>query len=255
MLSSIRRAATLIDAFIGPEREKSVSDLARELDMPQPTVHHFLAAFREAGWIVQNPVTKRYRLSVRMWEIGCAAVNFREAAESARPFLQALVASCNETVHLGMIAPEDPFSVVYIDRVDSTQPLRVITALGSSAPSHSSAMGKAIVAHNRDFERAVLERDLPPVTASTITDRKALQKDFEATRKRGYSLSRGEFDIEMVGLAAPVRDRVGLVTLGIGIWAPATRLTVGRIKEIAPQLLASARGLSTQRGYVARISD
>ncbi len=255
MLSSIRRAISLIDAFPGPQQEKSVSELARELDMPQPTVHHFLTSFREAGWIVQNPTTKRYRLGVRLWEIGCAAINFREAAESARPFLQALVTKCDETVHLGMIAPENPFSVVYIDRVDSAQPLRVMTALGSSVPSHSSAMGKAIIAHNPDFERAVLERELPRVTESTITDREALRKDFEATRKRGYSLSRGEFAMGMVGLAAPVRDRLGGVTLGIGIWAPTTRLTADRIRKIAPLLLAAAGDLSAQRGYVARTAS
>lgn len=252
MLSSLRKATLLIDAFLGEQRDKSVSELARELDMPQPTVHHFLASFREAGWIVQDPATRRYRLGIRLWEIGCAAVNFREAAESARPYLQALVASCDETAHLGMIAPENPFSVVYIDRVDSTQPLRVMTPLGSSAPSHSSAMGKAIMAHNPVFERAVLERDLPRVTASTITDREELRRDLELTRERGFSLSRGEFAVEMVGVAAPVHDRLGMVTLGIGIWAPAARLTAERIRDIAPRLVAAAGDLSAQRGYLAR---
>jgi len=252
MLTSIKKATVIVEAFMGEQREWTVSKLAQRLNMPQPTVHHFLASFREAGWIIQDPATKQYRLGLKMWEIGCAAVNFREVAESARPYLRALVNSCGETVHLGMISIEDPRSVVYLDRIDSSQPVLFVTVIGSRAPSHSSAMGKAIVAHNPEYEHAVLAGPLASVTANTIVDANELRQDFALTRQRGYSIAHGEFAGEMVGIAAPVRDRLGAVNLGIGIWAPAQRMTQPQIDDYAPKLLETAAQISAQLGYVAR---
>src|SRR5262245_31202199 len=252
MLTSIARAVTIIEAFGEAQREWGVGELAAHLGMPSPTIHHFLASFRKVGWVVQDPATRRYRLATKLWEIGCAAVNFREIAEGARPYLRDLVGECGETVHLGMVPLEDPHSVVYLDRIDSSHPVRVVTMIGSSAPSHSSAMGKAIVAHNPDFERAVLKGPLKKVTPRTLVDPEALRADFAAVRRRGYSLSVGEFMNDMVGIAAPVHDRVGSVTLGIGIWAPADRMTTKFIGKTAPSLIETAGRISRQLGYVAR---
>lgn len=252
MLTSIKKATTIVEAFMGGQREWSVAKLSEKLGMPQPTVHHFLSSFREAGWIVQDPATRHYRLGVKMWEIGCAAVNFREIAETARPYLRTLVNACGETVHLGMVSIEDPGSVVYLDRIDSSQPVLFVTVIGSKAPSHSSAMGKAIVAHNPEYEQAVLHRPLEAVTARTIIDPEGLRKDFEATRRRGYSISKGEFAGEMIGIAAPVRDRFGVVTLGIGIWGPGVRMTPDYIDRVSPQLIETANQISIQLGNPER---
>lgn len=248
MLTSIKKATLIVEAFMGGQREWSVAKLSEKLGMPQPTVHHFLASFREAGWIVQDPATRQYRLGVKMWEIGCAAVSFREVAETARPFLRALVNSCGETVHLGMVSIEDPSTVVYLDRIDSSQPVLFVTVIGSRAPSHSSAMGKAIIAHNPDFEKAVLHRPLEAVTTQTIVDPVGLKKDLEATRARGYSISKGEFAGEMIGIAAPVRDRFGMVTLGVGIWGPTTRMTPEYVERVAPQLIEAANQITLHLG-------
>jgi len=250
VLTSIKKATTLIEAFVGPQRDWSIIELCAETGMPQPTIHHFLASFRAAGWIAQDPRTKRYRLGVKLWEIGCAAVNFREIAESARPLLHKFVENCGETIHLGMIPAEDPLTAIYVDRVDSAEPVRVVTELGSKVPSYSSAMGKTIIAHNAAFEAAVLQAPLTPVTPATIVDPDKLAADFKATRKRGYSIARGEFMGEMVGIAAPVYDRFGVVTLGVGIWAPAVRMTPDFIKTSSELLIATAQGISRQLGYL-----
>ncbi len=250
MLSSVKKATRIIEAFADGKREWSITELSQEMGVPQPSLHHFLSTFRNVGWIVQNPVSKRYRLGIKLWEIGCAAVNFRENAESARPFLHALMEACGETVHLGMISPEDPANVVYIDRVDSAEPVRIVTALGSRAPSHSSAMGKAILAHNERFEKAVIDKPLAPMTSHTITDPVLLKRDLAETRQRGYSIGKGEFIGEMIGIAVPVRDRFGDVTLGIGLWAPAQKMTTSYIDKIAPLVLETARKVSQQLGYL-----
>ncbi|SMG41929.1 transcriptional regulator [Paraburkholderia susongensis] len=116
-------------------------------------------------------------------------------------------------------------------------------------------MGKAIVAYNPEFERAVLGSPLKRSTADTIVDPEALRDDFARTRERGYSLSIGEFSNDMVGIASPVYDRSGVATFGIGMWAPATLMTESRIKEIAPKLVLTAKAISAELGHFVRLGS
>ncbi|MFT4002235.1 MAG: IclR family transcriptional regulator [Rhizobium sp.] len=252
MLTSVKRAASIIEAFLGARRDWSILELSQRLDIPQPSIHHVLSSFKELGWVTQDRATKRYRLGIKMWEIGCAAINFREVAESARPHLSALVDRCGETAHLGMIGAENPGTVIYVDRVDSQQPVRIVTVIGSRAPSHSSAMGKAILAHNDEFRAHVLASPLEQVTQYTMTDPQLLAEDLRQTRERGYSIGRGEFAGEMIGIAAPVFDHVGNVSLGVGIWAPSVRMTMDFMQAAAPQVMETAKNISRTLGYLGR---
>lgn len=250
MLTSVKKAAHIIEAFASDQRDWSLIELSLHLDMPQPTIHHFLASFKELGWITQDRASKRYKLGVRLWEIGCAAINFREVTESARSHLAALVDESGETAHLGTISTEDPKSVIYVDRVDSQQPVRIVTTIGSRAPSHSSAMGKAILAFNDVLREQVLRGPLEQVTRFTITDPELLAADLQQTRVRGYSIGRGEFAGEMVGIAAPVYDHSGKAIYGVGIWAQAVRMTPDDLLRKAPAVMAAAQKISRSLGYI-----
>lgn len=252
MLTSVKKAAHIIEAFSGDQRDWSVIELSLHLDMPQPTIHHFLSSFKELGWITQDRATKRYKLGVRLWEIGCCAINFREVTESARPHLAALVDESGETAHLGMISTEDPGAVIYVDRVDSQQPVRIVTMIGSRAPSHSSAMGKAILAFNDILRDHVLRGPLEQVTKFTITDPDLLAIDLQQTRERGYSIGRGEFAGEMVGIAAPVYDHAGKAIYGVGIWAQVARMAPDDLSRKAPAVVAAAQKISRSLGYIGR---
>lgn len=250
MIASLEKAASIIGLMGGPQRDWSVQELARALGMPQPTVHHFLASLRELGWVAQEAKTRRYRLGIRLWEIGCASINFREIAESARPALNVLVDTCAETAHLGMISAEDPTQVTYIDRVDSNKPVRIVTMIGTRVPSHSSTMGKAILAHNPDFLARVLQGPLEKVTPHTLNDPTTLEADLRLTRERGYAIGRGEFSGEMIGIAAPVHDHLGVVTTGIGLWAPVAQVPEDFIERCAPHVMHAARQISRARGWM-----
>jgi DNA-binding IclR family transcriptional regulator len=72
LLTSVKKASSIIEAFVGTQRDWSILELSKRLDMPQPTIHHFLSSFKELGWVTQDHATKRYRLGIKLWEIGCA---------------------------------------------------------------------------------------------------------------------------------------------------------------------------------------
>lgn len=249
MIAAIRKGITVLEAFTPADREWTIAGLSRHLDMPQPTVHHILKSFKERGWVAQDPATKRYRLGVHLWELGCVAVNYRELTEVLRPRLRALVAELNETAVVAMIAYEDPLNVVYIERVDGSHPVRAVQAIGTRLPSHLTAMGKAILAHNQGLLEAVLAHELSARTEASITDARALRCDLEKTRRRGYAISKGEARPDMSAVAAPIRDHAGIVQLAVGMGAPTYRMTDEFIEAIAPSVVATARDISTELGW------
>lgn len=248
MLTSIRKATAILEALGSSKREWTVAELSRELRMPSPTVHHFLASFRKSDWVVQNPTTKRYRLGIKLWEIGCAAINHATVVETARPILRKLAADCDEMAMLGTVPLEAPTVVVFLERIDSTHSVRVISDIGSRVPAHASAIGKAVVAHNAQYEERLLSGPLEARTERTMVDRKALRAEFATIRRRGYSTTDSESMLGMVAIAAPVFDASGVVTLGAGIWVPKDRMPRARIARTAGMIVNATRELSRGLG-------
>ena len=86
MLTSVKKSCAYYRGFLRvTRRDWSVIELSLHLDMPQPTIHHFLSSLKELGWITQDRSSKRYKTrNQNCGEIGCSAINFREVTESAR---------------------------------------------------------------------------------------------------------------------------------------------------------------------------
>jgi IclR family transcriptional regulator, KDG regulon repressor len=249
MMSTIRKGIDVLEAFTLNDRERSITELSRELNIPQPTIHHILKSMKQRGWVAQNPETRRYRLGIRLWELGCVAVNYRELSEVLRPHLRRLVDKLNETAVVAMIAPEDPTNVVYRERADSSQPVRAVAAIGSRLPSHCTAMGKAIIAHNDDLLESLLQHELRSYTDASITDAELLRADLARTRERGYSISKGEIRSDMTAVATPIHDHVGVVRMSVGMWAPTYRMTDEFIHKVAPIIAQSGNDMSTDLGF------
>jgi DNA-binding IclR family transcriptional regulator len=244
MLKLIKKATRVLDAFSATTPQWSLSDLSRHVGMPKGTVHHILASFKESGWIIQDPETRDYQLGIRLWEMGWTAVRRIGLRDIPRTHLLRLAQQTNETVHLSTIEPSEPEFAVYIDKVDSSRPVRAYTVIGGRAPSYCVASGKVILAYNPDMLAALLKRRLPRYTDKSIIDPKELQREMRITQKRGYSINRGEYREEVVGLAAPISNAKGEVFAAVGISGPAYRLPRKVLLQSAPMVIETARTIS-----------
>lgn len=250
MLRSFKKVFLLLDAFTPEMPEWSLADLTRKVNIPKPTVHHIMMTLIEGGWIDRHPETKKFRLGARLWEKGWLAINQIGVRDVARPFVEALVQECGETVRLAILDTADPRWVIYVDRVESRHAVRADSNGAVRAPSYSVATGKAMLAHHGEIVKKMLARPLRSHTPGTLTDPAALLKDLALTRERGYSLNQSEFRTDVVGVAAAIRDHAGRAIAAVGISGPAYRLGAAVVRRIAPAVVSTAQEISRRMGFV-----
>jgi IclR family KDG regulon transcriptional repressor len=247
-LSSVRNAARLLKVFLSRERELGVSELARRLDLGKSTVHRLLATLAIEGLIEQNPVTGNYRLGLVTFELGEAVRVHMDLHAAAGPVLAALREQTRESCQIGIL---DGAEVVYVDRLESPQTLRLFTETGRRVPVHCTSSGKVLLAHldEAELEAVLADAPLTALTPRTVTDRAALRAELVTVRRRGWSEAVEEREVGVASIAAPVRDVHGEVVAAISIGAPTARLGQAARRRLAPILVEAGEAASRRLGW------
>jgi IclR family transcriptional regulator, KDG regulon repressor len=215
----------------GPEM--GITQLAGELNLNKATVYRLLNAMQKFELIEKNPANERYRLGLKLHELGCQALESRTLGGEAHTFLVEMSRRCNESVS---IAVPGEGSIVCLDRVDC--PDSVITArtpVGARFQPHCTAAGKAILAWLSDAEiHAILKRNgMPRFTPATLVKHADLMRDLDLTRRQGFATDHEELERGLTGIAAPVFMRGSLPVAALGIAGPSGRF---RGKELADKI-------------------
>jgi DNA-binding IclR family transcriptional regulator len=134
--------------------------------------------------------------------------------------------------------------------VDSAQPLKAITSIGSRVPASVTSTGKAMLAWLGDEALDQAAEHVKRYTPLTLVRRKDIEHDLEETRARGYSINRGEFRAGVCGIAVPIRDRTGAVVAAVGVWGAEKNIIGSRRDELAHLTMAAARDISQQLGHI-----
>ena len=205
----------------GPEM--GVTQLASGLSLNKTTVHRLLNAMEKFDLIERNPDGDRYRLGLKLHELGTRAVESRTLRTEAHRFLLELSRASHETVSL---AVPGPGGVLCLDRVDSRDSIITVrTPVGARFPAHCTAAAKAILAFLPEEEvDAILSiMGLTSYTAHTMTTVAEVKKNLREVAQRGYALDSQETERGLSGVAAPVWSRNGRVIAAVGMAGPTPR--------------------------------
>jgi DNA-binding IclR family transcriptional regulator len=184
---------------------------------------------------------------LKLWEMGTLLVRDVDLQTVAGPRLRRLCEDTRESVQLAVF---DSGYVVYVDKVDSQQPLKAITSIGSRLPASVTSTGKAMLAWLPTLALDQAVEHVKRFTPITMTKRRDIERDLEETRDRGYSVNRGEFRLGVCGIAAPVRDSTGGVVAAIGVWGAEKSILGTRREELAHMTVTAAREISRELGFV-----
>lgn len=253
IIQSVTNALDLLEEFRGEETELGVTELSKRLGLHKNNVFRLLATLESRGYMEQNKVTGNYRLGLRVLELGQVFIKHMGLLKMARPILEEISEKCNETAYLGLIRDD---RVVYVDVVEATRPVRVISRVGVGLPVYCSAVGKAQIAFESadEVDRVLAETPLKRYTEHTLIDREALLGQLEEIRGRGYALDDEEFDEGIRCVGVPVRDYTRRVIAGISISGPAYRFSDERLQEqLIPLATEAGRRLSSRLGFEAAI--
>ena len=226
----------------------SLAELCVSLKLHKSTVHRLMMVLEQHRLVVKNPDTGRYRLGLRLFELGSRAIEGLDLRGRARPYLNRLQQAFGETVFFCIL---DEGQVFYMEKVESQQSVRTACTVGSRAPAYCTAVGKAMLAELPDTEVSAIVRHsgLKAVTAKTITTASALKTELKAIRSRGYAIDDEEKEAGLRCVGSAVRAHSGKLVAAMSISGPAFRMTRERIPEVAAALMQAAGELSVELGY------
>lgn len=246
---SIQRVLDVLEALAEPSAADglTLTALSAKVGLPKSTTLRLLANLELRGFVEQG-ADRRYHIGLPLFSIGAQAVQGSSLRRRARPYLEELAYAVGESTYLAIRHQDE---VLYIDRIESPQPVRAVSPIGAHRPLHATAVGKVLMASMdpHQVEGIVARRGLTAVTEFTLTDMPALLERLEEVRKRDYDLDFGEYSRELTCCAAPLRDAEGKVVAAIGISGPAWRITEERVPQVIAELKKSARAISAELGY------
>jgi DNA-binding IclR family transcriptional regulator len=236
----------ILEQLAGCGGSAPLSDLARNLGLSRSTVHGLLATMRQRGFVTQDG-NGHYALGIKLFELGTLAVSRLDLRTIAGPILQRLVDEFKETVHLVV---GDGLDVVYIDKRESPQSMRIVSQVGRRLPAYCTSVGKAMLAFlpEEELDELLTRVELQPWTHNTITDKGKLKAHLREVRRRGYALDNEEIFDGLRCVGAPIRDHSKQVVAALSIAGPSVRLGSDRINEIIPAVVEAATEISHQLG-------
>lgn len=245
----------VLDLFTQQRREVGVTEAASLLGRPKSTVSRWLSAMEDAGFVDREPVSGRYRLGMRLAALGQLARQSTSLQQHAHPHLVALAEATGETANLVLLSG---VVAVNVEMVEGPRPIKHVGWLGRQLPLHATAAGKTLLAWlPPDGVDRLVPAHMSRYTALTVTARGRLREELARVREQGYAEAWGEFEDDLVGVGAPVRDHEEEVVAALTISAPMARIVRDSIPRLALEVMRHAEQLSAALGSAgarARVS-
>lgn len=246
MSTTIKKALTVIELLAEREQPWSLSELARQLNSPKSNVHFLLNALSSQGYVEQDPATRRYFLTLKLWELGTRVLGRLNLRRVASPYLAELAGSTSETVNLAIL---DHDEVIYVHKIDSPSPARAYTPEGRRAPAYCTSTGKAILAYQPHEAVKSVANNIKHHTERTVKGLRELQRELNQIRELGYAMNRGEWWDSVRGAAAPILNNDRRAIAAVGVFGPAERLPLKKLEQLAGKVRKTAMSISAALGY------
>jgi IclR family KDG regulon transcriptional repressor len=227
-------------------RPRTIEELAGDLKLTRSNVHRTLQTLAHAKYLAKDEFTGSYYTTMKLFELGGKQLQRFDVRRFAPPYMRELAEETGETVHLSIL---EGMEVVYIEKIDSPQPVRAYTAIGGHAPAYAVATGKALLAHQADGYLERYADRLERYTASTVTSVPVLKEELTTVRRAGYALNRGEWRESVGGVAVAVFNGLNQPVAGLGISGPLERLSLTHMRKLAPRVKQCAHQISAAMGY------
>ncbi len=226
----------------------SVTQVARLMDINRAGSHRFLSTLRELGYVDKDEDSK-YHLTSRIIILGMKLLDRFEIRKIAQSFMQELATTFNETINLGLF---DGKGVLTIDKIDSTEILRMDAGEGGEEPAYCTSMGKAILAYlsDNELEKYFEKSELKAFTINTLTSKDDIKKEILSIKEKGYAIDDEELSMGLRCIGAPIFSHDGKVRYAMSISGPTIRLGSKRIDEMKTKLRTITERLSEKLGSV-----
>jgi DNA-binding IclR family transcriptional regulator len=237
-VEAVERAAALLDVLAESGGELGTNEIARRSRINPSSVSRLLATLVAARLVDFDAESGRYRLGVRLVQLGNAAAAGLGLREAAAPELRRLVDATGETATLSVPGEHEAITVDYVQSAASVQS---VARVGRPSVAHATAAGKVLLAFG---DVAPPPGALRRYTTRTIVTRKALAAEIERVREQGWAKAVREREEDLSAVAAPVFDARGSLVAILGIQGPTARFQGRTLSAAVRPLVEATRALS-----------
>lgn len=247
VVKSVDRALKIVK-WVSANQNMGVTEIARHIDINKSAVYRILSTLVKHGFIEKDPKTNRYKVGYAFLGIASDLLESIDLRSEAMPFLKELEAMTNEVIHLVVY---DQGEVVYIEKLEGNETLRMHSQVGRRAPMHCTGVGKAILAYlPRQMVSNILDqKGMPEHTATTIVDQEAFFHELEKVKRRGYAFDLEENEQGISCIAAPIFNHKKEIAAAISISGPTLRMTEERLDQLKDKITSVGQRMSNRLGY------
>jgi len=227
---------------------KSLQDIKTSLDISQTTAYRILNTLARLDYLMYNEDTKRYKLSLKILNLGFRSLNEHNLLETVIPRLRDLRDQVKETACFGVLGDEKG---IFIEQAQGHHTFRFILSPGKPFELHCSAPGKAIMAYlpNTVRDRYLSYMKFTRYNARTITTKEDYLNELEKVRERGYALDNEEELSGVICIGAPVFNYTGYPCGAVWISGPKDRLSKEIMQSSVKCLKEITGQISLELGY------
>lgn len=247
-VQSVDRAISVLE-ILARRGEARVTEVAAEIAVHKSTAFRLLTALEDRGLVEQDSDRGKYRLGFGILRLAGAVSARMDVNRYGRPVCERLARDLGETVNIAVVQAH---YAVNVDQVQGPAAISAHNWVGQLTPLHATSSGKVLLAHLAASARRELLAiaGQPRFTKRTITSATTLDKELTAVRDRGYATTVEEYEQGLNAIAAPIRAQRASVVAAVSASGPAYRLTVERMAQVAPTLIAGAEEISHFLGYL-----
>lgn len=229
--TTLDRAIKVLEYLADTQSEKNMSDIAKDLKIPNGTAYNILKTLENNQLIERDQSSKRYTLGFKLFQLGNKVDYIRELRNISMPYMRELTAETGETSQLGIIFEENLY---FLEIIEAPKNKKTRGTVGLSLPLHAPAAGKILLAFQPEEKRnELLEKiELKAFNMNTITDSEQLEKELEEIRKKGYAVDREEVFRGTTCLAMPIYNADKEVIAALGITGDTARIKNNKEKNL-----------------------
>ncbi|MGG4220206.1 IclR family transcriptional regulator [Paenibacillus jamilae] len=250
MSGVINKVVQILDLLLpqGTEKDMSVTEISKALNMPIQSVHRLLSSLAEHGFVSQNEKTKRYKLGLSLMKYGFLMWDSLMLRTIARPFMEELSKCTKETVYLSV---RESAEGIYIDSVDSPQVLKISEPIGLRLPLFIGASNRVILAFlNSSLQKSLLDsfnwNDIPSLKPLT---RQSIEQELITIKQQGYAITTNEATEGTTGIGAPIFSYENTVIGSLNVAGPSIRFGEENIEKYSNLAKKYADLISSELGY------
>jgi len=243
----IDRAFDILEILAFEKDGLGVTEIGNRLGLHKSTVHRILSTMVRRGYIEKTRNRGLYKVGLKLVEVSSVYLNSVELKTEARPHLTALMLKLGQPVHLATL---DGCEVVYIDKVELVNSIRLYSQIGRRVPCYCSALGKCLLSGLADVEVEIRlsQMDYVEHTKHTITNKDELFKQIVEARKNGWAIDDEEHELGVRCVAAPIYDYRGKIVAAVSISASTEVFTMDRVEEFVQNVKKAAKEISLRLG-------